>query len=116
MKDFKKGDSVYVYSDTQKDFNGIVVSVGSKYITILDGHRKWRFDKETHICEEWSVYTLFASKEDKNKYIERRENEQFVNCEIRFVMNKMSDEDFEIIYNIIKKYRNQSRLNQKNSI
>ena len=51
MKDIKKGDSVYVYSDTQNDFDGIVISVGSKYITIQEGTygRKWRFDKWTEV-------------------------------------------------------------------
>ena len=107
MKDIKKGDSVYVYSDTQNDFDGIVISVGSKYITIQEGtyRRKWRFDKETHICEDWSVYTLFASKEDADKFLERREKERFVKHEIDFATRNMTDEEFDTIYNIIKKYR-----------
>ena len=105
MKDIKKGDSVYVYSDTQNDFDGILVSVGSKYITVQDSGRKWRFDKETRICEDWSVYTLFASKEDADKFLERREKERFVKHEIVFATRNMTDEEFDTIYSIIKKYR-----------
>ena len=52
-----------------------------------------------------TVYTLFASKEDADKFLERREKERFVKHEIDFATRNMTNEEFDTIYNIIKKYR-----------
>lgn len=81
IETIKKGDKVYAYTSDPRNVNyeGIVKSVGPKFITI-DGVGRWmnRFRKTTLVCEEWGAYSLFLGSkeefEDCQKTKAEREN------------------------------------------
>lgn len=108
FKEIKKGDSVYVYSDDDRHhpFEGVAVSVGSKYITVEESSgRRWKFDKESRLCQDWSIFYVYANKSEADEKVKREEMRKFVHREISSALFNMSDDEFETVYNIISKYR-----------
>lgn len=108
LKEIKKGDSVYVFSDDSrhKSFEGTAISVGAKYITVEEGTggRRWKFDRETRMCVEWSIYYVYKDKSEADARVKREEMRKFVHQNISRALVNMSDEDFETIHDIISKY------------
>ena len=107
-KEIKKDDNVYVHSEDKRNrsFEGVVTSIGSKFITVTESSgRKWRFRRNTLICEEWSIYRLYKDKEDADNAEQRKEQEKFIIREISYALRKVTNEEFDTMYNIIKKYR-----------
>ena len=77
--------------------------MGSKYITVTSKYgRKFKFNKESLYCEEWSIYHLEESVEaykernafeEKQKYIRRNDYRLF---------KVLSKEEVEDIYERLK--------------
>ena len=86
MSNFVRGQKVYVSSsdDRNEGFDAVVTSVGRVYITVSDDYvHKYRFDSQTMVCADWSIYELEESRElyakrkemeNKLSYIKRNEN------------------------------------------
>ena len=69
-KEFKKGEKVIAISNSTRCGNDelVVVSIGKKYITCqaygYGSRRKYRFDINTLLREDWSIYKLYHSIEE----------------------------------------------------
>lgn len=104
MLEVKKGDTVYIASSDSRvnDFTSTVKSVGKKYITIDNGG--YKFSQDTHICEQWGVYTIFKNKEEFDNYERKRAQLNYIclnQCKLKYVL---TDEEIENIYNKLKNY------------
>lgn len=118
-EDFKTGQTVYLipirflafdYLRIEKRIiEATVLSVGRKYIT-CDFGRKIQFDITNDFQEvtRYSVdYKLFLSKEDIKGYLKRRKMEERIATAFHFpnhVTRKMTFEELETVFNIVKKY------------
>lgn len=99
-----KGQTVYVASHDrcQKGFNGTIVSIGRKYITVENKYgRKYHFDVESHYCEEWSIYELYENEETYKKETERKEKARFISINVHKLIKVLSDQEIDDIYNRI---------------
>lgn len=104
---FTKGQSVYVASSDrrQSGFNATITSIGSKYITATDEYgRKYKFDKETHYCVDWSIYHLEESELAYKERLVREEKLLFIRNNIHRLGGVLLEHEIDDIYN---------RLNQK---
>jgi hypothetical protein len=106
----KKGDIVYIASDDGRragqEYEGKVVSVGSKYITIERYGRKEQFSKETGYMKDWSEWKMYPSKEDYKKEKEADEKRMYINHYIDYAIRYvMTFDEIDQIYNIVKKYK-----------
>ena len=101
---FEKGQEVYVapHRDTRlKPYNGVVKSIGKKYITVTT---KWgieKFDLESLLNINWSAYQLFESEEDYRKKVDMKKKVMLINQNIRKILSKLSDEEIDRLYNLI---------------
>ena len=118
-EDFKRGQTVYLlpvrfmafdYLKIEKQIiETTVASIGRKYITV----KYWdgiRFDINNDFREvtNYSIeYKLFLSKEDIKEDFKRRKMEERVTTAFHFptyVTMKMTFEELETVFNIVKKY------------
>lgn len=101
---FEKGQEVYVaaHIDTRlKPYNGVVKSIGKKYITVTT---KWgieKFDLESLLNINWSAYQLFESEEDYRKKVDMKKKVTLINQNIRKILSKLSEEEIDRLYNLI---------------
>ena len=108
MANFVRGQKVYVSSsdNRQKGFDAVVTSVGRVYITVSDDYgRKYRFDRQTLICDDWSIYQLEESRES---YEKRKEKETKISYIIRnenFLSKVLSESEIEDIVERIRKLK-----------
>ena len=118
-EDFKPGQTVYLLPVRFLAFDYLriekriiettVLSVGRKYIT-CDFGRKIQFDITNDFQEvtRYSVdYKLFLSKEDIKGYFKRRKMEERISTAFHFpnhVARKMTFDELETVFNIVKKY------------
>lgn len=75
VKDLKRGDTVVVYSDDtrNRNYEGTVTSIGSKYITVGEG-RLNKFNIDNLYAKEWLTYKLFLGNMDEfNVFVEEQE-------------------------------------------
>jgi hypothetical protein len=104
MLEVKKGDMVYIASSDRRinDFTSTVKSVGKKWITIDNGN--YKFSQDTHICEQWGVYTIFKNKEESDNYKRKREHLNYICLNQYKLKYVLTDEEIENIYNKLKDY------------
>ena len=104
----KKGDVVYIVSNDRRfssHYTAKVTSVGKKYITI-DNAQKSKFDKETGIMKDWSMWTLYPNEEIYRQVETNKEHMLHINRNIDYVMRLyMTQDELDTVYNIIKKYK-----------
>ncbi|MBQ8969214.1 MAG: hypothetical protein IJ064_05740 [Bacteroidaceae bacterium] len=92
IETIKKGDKVYAYTTDPRNANyeGVVKSVGPKFITI-DGVGRWmnKFLKATLVCEEWGAYRLFLGNKEEFEDCQntKAEREILINEIIRISKN-----------------------------
>lgn len=118
-EDFKPGQTVYLLPVRFMAFDYLriekriiettVASVGRKYITV----KYWdgiRFDINNDFREvtNYSIeYKLFLSKEDIKEDFKRRKMEERISTAFHFpnhVARKMTFDELETVFNIVKKY------------
>lgn len=102
----KKGDTVYIASDDSRDkpYSAKVTSVGRKYITTDVWDEK--FDKETGSMKDWSKWTLYPNEEIYKLFETNKEHILYINRNIDYAMRwDMTQEELDMVYNIIKKYK-----------
>lgn len=118
-EDFKPGQTVYLlpvrfmafdYLRIEKRIiEATVLTVGRKYIT-CDFGRKILFDINNNFQEftPFSIdYKLFLSKEDIKEDFKRRKMEERISTAYHFpnhVARKMTFDELETVFNIVKKY------------
>lgn len=118
-EDFKPGQTVYLlpvrftafdYLRIEKQIiEAQVLSVGRKYIT-CDFGRTIKFDITNDFREvtNYSIsYRLFLSKEDIQADFKRRQMEERISTAFHFpnhVARKMTFDELETVFNIVKKY------------
>lgn len=103
--EFTKGQSVYVSSsdDRHKGFNATIRSIGSKYITAIDGYgRRYKFDKERYYCIDWSIYILEESEQSYKAKLVREEKMRFIRNNIYRLDSILLDSEIDDIYNRLK--------------
>ena len=106
-KNIKKGDIVYIASDDKRDagqeYEGKVVSVGSKYISIERYGRNVQFSKETGYMKDWSEWKMYPSKEYYKKEKESNEKRMYINRNIDYAMKwGMTFDEIDQIYQLVK--------------
>jgi hypothetical protein len=117
--DFKTGQTVYLLPVRFTAFDYLriekqiiecpVLSVGRKYIT-CDFGRTIKFDITNDFREvtNYSIsYRLFLSKEDIQADFKRRKMEERISTAFHFpnhVARKMTFDELETVFNIVKKY------------
>ncbi len=102
--EFTKGQSVYVSSSDsrQKGFNGTILSIGSKYITVTNNYgRKYRFDREGLYCIDWGVYHLEESEQSYNERMLRYHKLNFIIRNDYRLGSVLSEDEIDEIYNRI---------------
>lgn len=119
-EDFKRGQTVYLlpvrfmafdYRRIEKQIiETTVLSVGRKYIKVNHLRDGIRFDINNDFREvtNYSIYyKLFLSKEDIKEELNRRQMEERISTAFHFpshITRKMTFEDLETVFNIVKKY------------
>ena len=103
----KKGDIVYIASDDGRragqEYEGKVVSVGSKYITIERYGRKEQFSKETGYMKDWSEWKMYPSEEDYKKEKETDEKRMYINHYIDYAIRYgMTFDEIDQLYQLVK--------------
>ncbi len=104
---FKKGQSVYIASSDsrRRGFNATITSIGSKYITATDEYgRKYKFDKETYYCVDWSIYHLEESEVAYKARLVREEKLRFIRNNIHRLGGVLLEHEIDGIYNRLKQY------------
>ena len=99
-----KGQKVYVGSDDsrQNGFDTTVVSVGNKFITVVDNYgRKYRFDKESLWCNDWSIYHLYESLDACKHKEKMRDVYRAIVRNIAMVLKQLSEDEVVALYNKI---------------
>lgn len=117
-EDFKKGQTVYLipvrmmkwdYLRIEKQIRETkVVSVGRKYITVEYANTKFDITRDFLEVTQYSIeYKLYLSKEDIKNDIKRRQMEERISTAFHFpnhVARKMTFDELETVFNIVKKY------------
>lgn len=117
-EDFKPGQTVYLLPVRFATFDYLriekqiietkVLSVGRKYITVHYGKTKFDINNDFQEVTNYSIdYKLFLSKEDIKGYFKRRKMEERVSTAFHFpnhVTRKMTFDELETVFNIVKKY------------
>lgn len=114
LSDFQKGQTVYIRGGYRKSDVEIrevkVQSVGRKYVTV-DYWGGMKFDATKNFVEVKNYtpnYKLYLSREQIENEVLRGEKESKVSSSFRWenrLTEKMSDEDFDKIIEIINKYQ-----------
>ena len=117
-EDFKPGQTVYLlpvrfmayeYHVIEKRIlETKVESVGRKYITVHYGKTKFDISNDFREVTNYSIdYRLFLSKEAIMEDFKRRKMEERVQTAFHFpnhVARKMTFDELETVFNIVKKY------------
>lgn len=121
-EDFKVGQTAYVYlignaargkqTDEDRVEEWEVVSIGRKYIKAKKKgslYGEERFDSTDGFRNVGypSDYKLYSTKEELYKEIWRRKAKEEIRFKIQYVgyvLDKLSDEELETVYDILKKY------------
>ena len=106
MANFEKGQKVYVSSSDsrQNGFDATIASIGSKFITVTaDYGRKYKFAKDTLVCEEWTIYNLEESRESYENRLARDNKLSMIRRNYHLLGKVLSDEELDDIYERIKK-------------
>lgn len=114
LKDFAKGQTVYIYDKDKKQINDAVVTcVSKKYVTVRPNGYSWvlqyYFDRDwdtylTEKCEYGYGSYLFTNKEDVHNYIEHKDIEEYVRKELTpYKLERISLEDLRNIKDIIER-------------
>ena len=117
-EDFKPGQTVYLlpvrmmkweYLRIEKQIRETkVVSVGRKYITVEYANTKFDITNDFREVTNYSIeYKLYLSKEDIKNDIKRRQMEERISTAFHFptyVTRKMTFDELETVFNIVKKY------------
>lgn len=117
-EDFKPGQTVYLlpvrmmkweYLRIEKQIRETkVVTAGRKYITVEYGNIKFDITNDFREVTNYSIeYKLYLSKEDIKNDIKRRQMEERINTAFHFpnhVARKMTFDELETVFNIVKKY------------
>lgn len=117
-EDFQKGQTVYLipmrmmqwdYLRIEKQIRETkVVSVGRKYITVEYKNIKFDITNGFREVTNYSIeYKLYLSKEDIKNDIKRRKMEERISTAFHFpnhVARKMTFDELETVFNIVKKY------------
>lgn len=117
-EDFKPGQTVYLipqrmmmwdYLRIEKQIRETkVVSVGRKYITVEYVNTKFDITNDFREVTNYSItYKLYLSKEEIKNDIKRRQMEERINTAFHFpnhVARKMTFDELETVFNIVKKY------------
>lgn len=117
-EDFKPGQTVYLlparmmnweYLRIEKQIRETkVVSVGRKYITVEYANTKFDITNDFREVTNYSIeYKLYLSKEDIQEDIKRRKMEERISTAFHFpnhVARKMTFDELETVFNIVKKY------------
>ena len=107
----KVGDAVYIASDDRRGtpYVAVVTKIGRKYITATqrpdcEWDKGIQFSNENGFMKEWGQYRLYPSKDFYVKLSEYEDKVVMVNRKISFAMDKMSFDEIDQIYNLVKKY------------
>lgn len=117
-EDFKPGQTVYLipvrmmkwdYLRIEKQIRETkVVSVGRKYITVEYANIKFDIANDFREVTQYAIeYKLYLSKEDIQKDLKRRQMEERISTAFHFpnhVARKMTFDELETVFNIVKKY------------
>ena len=121
-EDFRIGQTVYVHliGDAARGKKseecikeGEVTSVGRKYLTVKEkkcGIWEVKFDINNNFCHVYKTgaadYELFLTKEELDKAMWRRDARNAIRDRIQYsnIVSKLTDDELEIIYGIVKKY------------
>ena len=118
-EDFKPGQTVYLlpvrfmafdYLRIEKQIiETTVLSVGRKYIKVNRcGGMRFDINNDFQEVTNYSIeYKLFLSKEDIKGYFKRKQMEERISTAFHFpnhVARKMTFDELETVFNIVKKY------------
>lgn len=122
IKDFVKGQIVYIYYKDKNQINdAIVTCVSNKYVTVRPNGYSWVLqyyidrDLDTCLTEDWNTYLtekceyscksyLFQNKEDVHDYIEHKDIEEYVRKELTtYKLERINLEDLRKIKEIIER-------------
>lgn len=117
-EDFKPGQTVYLLSTRFMAFDYLriekriietkVESVGRKYITVQYAKTKFDINNDFREVTDFAIgYKLYLSKEDIKEDFKRRKMEERVSTAFHFpnhVTRKMTFEELQTIFDIVKKY------------
>ena len=106
----KKGDIVYIASDDRRnagqEYEGKVVSVGSKYISIDRYGRKIQFSKETGCMKDWTTWKMYPSKEDYKKEKEADEKRMYISHYMDYAIRwGMTFDEIDQLYKLVKRIK-----------
>ena len=99
-----KGQQVYVSSDDRRmyGFDATVVSIGSKFITVADKcGRKYRFNRETLWCVDWSIYHLHESVGAYKHDVKMNKVCSEITRNLGKIFNQLSEDEIIALYNKI---------------